>query len=73
MLTLEMADLESIAEELERRAVAELAHGAKQPKDLAAMDRSRQAGRALQNAARSCRFAYTLPLGPDEPPRKRSG
>ena len=70
MLSLETADLESIAEELERRAARELGKWAGCSDDLLAADRHYQAHKALQSAAQSCRFAYTLPQRPGPAPER---
>ena len=61
-MELETADLESITEELERRAAAELAiwQDPTAAANPAGVSHAFQAGQALQNAARRCRFAYTL-------------
>ena len=60
-MELETTDLESLPG-LERRAAAELAvwQDPAAAANPAGVSHAFQAGQALQNAARRCRFAYTL-------------
>ena len=59
-MELEAADLESIAQELERRAEVELARWSGRSDDLLAADRHWQARENLREAANRCREAYQI-------------